>query len=66
MDMDLVISDIVKGIIDGVKASIPAATVLGSVVNTTIDGLKQDKQTLDLFGTQAKSARWRTLVRHSL
>jgi len=56
VDMDLVISDIVKGIIDGVKASIPAATVLGSVVNATIDGLKQDKQTLDLFGTQAKSA----------
>lgn len=56
VDMDLVISDIVKGVIDGVKASIPAATVLGSVVNTTIDGLKQDKETLDLFGTQANSA----------
>ncbi|KJH88010.1 hypothetical protein UG46_04130 [Pseudomonas fluorescens] len=56
VDMDLVISDIVKGIVDGVKASIPAATVLGSVVNTTIDGLKQDKETLNLFGTQAKAA----------
>jgi len=56
VDMDLVISDIVKGIISGVKASIPAATVLGSVVNTTIDGLKQDKETLNLFGTQAKYA----------
>ncbi|WP_434558787.1 hypothetical protein [Pseudomonas sp. Z4-20] len=56
VDMDLVVKDIVKGIIDGVKASFPAATVLGSVVDTTIVGLTQDKETLDLFGTQAKSA----------
>ena len=56
VDMDNVITDIVKGIIDGVKASNPAAAVLGTVVNTTIDGLKQDKGTLDLFDTQAKSA----------
>ncbi|WP_434560869.1 hypothetical protein [Pseudomonas sp. R1-6] len=56
VDMDNVISDIVKGVIDGVKASLPAATVLGAVVSTTIDGLKQDKETIDLFNTQVKSA----------
>lgn len=56
VDMDFVISDIVKGIIDGVKASVPAATVLGAVVNTTIDGLKQDQQTLSLFNNQVKTA----------
>ncbi|WLH13389.1 hypothetical protein PSH58_03220 [Pseudomonas hefeiensis] len=56
VDMDLVISDIVKGLIDGVKASMPAATVLGAVVNTTIDGLKNDKETIDLFDSQVKTA----------
>ncbi len=56
VDMDNVLSDIVKGVIEGAKASVPAAAVLGTVVNTTIDGLKQDKGTFDLFGTQAKSA----------
>lgn len=55
VDMDFVISDIVKGIIDGVKASVPAASVLGAVVNTTIDGLKQDKQTLNLYNSQVKT-----------
>ncbi|UZE24421.1 hypothetical protein LOY67_03110 [Pseudomonas sp. B21-056] len=55
VDMDFVISDIVKGIIDGVKASVPAASVLGAVVNTTIDGLKQDKQTINLFNSQVKT-----------
>ncbi|TWC15774.1 MULTISPECIES: hypothetical protein [unclassified Pseudomonas] len=55
VDMDFVISDIVKGIIDGVKASVPAASVLGTVVNTTIDGLKQDKQTLNLYNSQVKT-----------
>jgi hypothetical protein len=56
VDMDYVISDIVKGIIDGVKASIPAATVLGTVVNATIDGLKKDKETINLFNSQVKTA----------
>ncbi|MBC3375435.1 hypothetical protein HU762_15900 [Pseudomonas sp. SWRI92] len=56
VDMDLVIKDIVKGIIDGVKASVPAASVLGTVVSTTIDGLKQDEGALNLFSTQALSA----------
>lgn len=56
VDMDYLISDIVKGIIDGVKASMPAATVLGTVVNTTIDGLKNDKETLNLFNNQGKTA----------
>lgn len=56
VDMDYVISDIVKGIIDGVKASIPAAAVLGTVANTTIDGLKNDKETINLFNSQVKTA----------
>lgn len=55
VNMDFVISDIVKGIIDGVKASVPAAAVLGAVVNTTIDGLKQDQPTLNLFNSQVKT-----------
>jgi hypothetical protein len=55
VDLDLVIKDIVKGIIDGVKASHPAAAVLGSVVTTTIDGLKQDDKTIELFQKQAKT-----------
>lgn len=37
------------------KASVPAASVLGAVVNTTIDGLKQDKQTLNLYNSQVKT-----------
>jgi len=55
VDLDLVIKDIVKGIIDGVKAGFPAATVLGAVVDTTIDGLKQDDKTINLFHSQAKT-----------
>jgi hypothetical protein len=55
VDLDLVIKDIVKGVIDGVKASFPAATVLGSVANTTIDGLKQDDKTIKLFQNEAKT-----------
>ncbi|SFX78831.1 hypothetical protein [Pseudomonas sp. NFACC36] len=55
VDMDNVISDIVRGIIDGVKASVPAASVLGAVVNSTIDGLKQDNNTLNLFNSQVKT-----------
>ncbi|WP_458129163.1 hypothetical protein [Pseudomonas sp. Z2-11] len=55
VDLDLVIKDIVKGIIDGVKAGFPAATVLGAVVETTIDGLKQDDKTINLFHSQAKT-----------
>lgn len=55
VDLDLVIKDIVKGIIDGVKASHPAAAVLESVVSTTIDGLKQDDKTIELFQNQAKT-----------
>lgn len=55
VDLDLVIKDIVKGIIEGVKASFPAATVLGSVVTTTIDGLKQDDKTIKLFQNEAKT-----------
>lgn len=55
VDLDLVIKDIVKGIIDGVKASHPAAAVLSTVMDSTIDGLKQDDDTIDLFQRQAKT-----------
>ncbi|ROM77769.1 hypothetical protein BK654_13270 [Pseudomonas brassicacearum] len=56
VDMDFVISDIVKGVIDGVKAGVPGAAVLGAVVNTTIDGLKRDEETMRLFNSQVKVA----------
>ncbi|WP_053147953.1 hypothetical protein [Pseudomonas sp. P97.38] len=56
VDIDYVISDIVKGIIDGVKASVPAVSVLGAVVDTTLEGLKKDEQTLALYNGQVKTA----------
>lgn len=55
VDLDLVIKDIVKGVIDGVKTSYPAAAVLETVVDTTIDGLKQDEKTIRLFQSQART-----------
>lgn len=54
VDMDYVIKDIVKGILDGVKASLPAASVLGAVIDTTVGGLKDDTKTLNLFNGEVK------------
>ncbi|MDO7898403.1 hypothetical protein [Pseudomonas citrulli] len=56
VDIDYVISDIVKGIIDGVKASVPAVSVLGAVVDTTLEGLKKESNTLALYNGQVKTA----------
>lgn len=57
VDAQLVIKDIVKGILDGVAASTPAATVLGAVATATIDGLKHDKDSLNLFNSQVKTPK---------
>ncbi|WP_426233308.1 hypothetical protein [Pseudomonas sp. TWP3-2] len=57
VEAELVIKDIVKGILDGVVASTPAATILGTVVGTTIDGLKSDGDSLNLFNRQVKTPK---------
>ncbi|MHC8348559.1 hypothetical protein ACYZT7_04045 [Pseudomonas sp. RT4P38] len=54
VNMDYVIKDIVKGILDGVKASVPAAAVLGGVIESTIGGLRDDEKTLNLFNREVK------------
>ncbi|WP_367374017.1 hypothetical protein [Pseudomonas lini] len=54
VDMDYVIKDIVKGILDGVKAGFPAASVLGGVIETTVGGLKDDQKTLNLYNNEVK------------
>jgi hypothetical protein len=57
VEMNVVIQDIVKGVLDGVMAKLPGAQLLGTVTSTTIDGLKDDKNTFNLFNKQAKTPK---------
>lgn len=57
VDAGFVIKDIIKGILDGLATSLPAASVLNGVVGTTIEGLKGDKDSLNLFNSQVKTPK---------
>lgn len=55
VDMNIVLGDVLKGVVDGIASKIPGAKVLTSVTDTTINALKDDKEKLRLFESSSKT-----------
>lgn len=57
LTMNNIVTDIVKAGLDAAKTAIPGATILGAIVDTTLDALKKEPQAVNLFNREVTGAK---------